>query len=92
MPNSKFDAQNAKDQGTDTKASDTKASDTKATDAQNTGKQTQTKKPSQAQQANRLIAESVIQITLVIETMHNRIDPLNWLAPSIQQSTQKSDA
>ena len=78
----KFDAQNAKDQGTDTKA----------TDAQNTGKQTQTKKPSQAQEANRLIAESVIQITLVIETMHNRIDPLNWLAPSIQQSTQKSDA
>ncbi len=86
MPNSKFDAQNAKDQGTDTKASDTKA-----TDAQNTGKQTQTKKPSQAQEANRLIAESVIQITLVIETMHNRIDPLNWLAPSIQQSTQKSN-
>ena len=86
MPNSKFDAQNAKDQGTDTKASDTKA-----TDAQNTGKQTQTKKPSQAQEANRLIAESVIQITLVIETMHNRINPLNWLTPSIKQSTQKSN-
>jgi len=86
LPNSKFDAQNAKYQGTDTKASDTKA-----TDAQNTGKQTQTKKPSQAQEANRLIAESIIQITLVIETMHNRINPLNWLTPSIKQSTQKSN-
>lgn len=67
---------------------DVQATDTKATDAQNTGKQTQTKKPSQAQEANRLIAESVIQITLVIETMHNRINPLNWLSPSTQESNQ----
>ncbi|NDW21702.1 esterase/lipase family protein [Alteromonas hispanica] len=69
---------------------DDQATDTKATDAQNAGKQTQTKKLSQAQEANRLIAEAVIQLTLAIETMHNRINPLNWLTPSIQQSTQKS--
>lgn len=85
MPNSKFDAQNAKAQGTDTKGTDTKS-----TGVSNTDKQTQTKKLSQAQEANRLIADAVIQLTLVIETMHNRINPLNWLAPSIQSSTQKS--
>ena len=67
---------------------DAQATDAKATDTQNPGKQTQTKKLSQAQEANRLIAESVIQITLVIETMHNRINPLNWLSPSTQKSNQ----
>lgn len=85
MPNSKFDAQNAKAQGTDTKGTDTKS-----TGVSNTDIQTQTKKLSQAQEANRLIADAVIQLTLVIETMHNRINPLNWLAPSTQSSTQKS--
>ncbi|WP_420935127.1 esterase/lipase family protein [Alteromonas sp. A081] len=75
---------------TDDQATDTKATDTKATDSQNAGKQTQTKKLSQAQEANRLIAEAVIQLTLAIETMHNRINPLNWLAPSTQSSTPKS--
>ena len=85
MPNSKFDAQNAKAQGTDTKGTDTKS-----TGVSNTDKQTQAKKLSQAQEANRLIADAVIQLTLVIDTMHNRINPLNWLAPSTQSSTQKS--
>ena len=86
MPNSQFDAQNAKAQGTNTKATNIKST------AQNTGKQTQTKKLSQAQEANRLIADAVIQLTLVIETMHNRINPLSWLAPSIQSpSIQKSN-
>lgn len=75
-------------QATDAKATDTKATDTQNTDAQNTGKQTQTKKPSQAQEANRLITDAVIQLTLVIETMHNRINPLNWLSPSTQESNQ----
>ncbi|MEQ3639503.1 MAG: hypothetical protein ABNH03_07045 [Alteromonas sp.] len=75
-------------QATDAKATDTKATDTQNTDAQNTGKQTQTKKLSQAQEANRLIADAVIQLTLIIETMHNRINPLNWLSPSTQESNQ----
>ena len=76
---------------TDAQATNTKAINTKGADAKNTGKQTQTKKPSQAQEANRLIADAVIQLTLVIETMHNRINPLNWLSPPIQQSTLKSN-
>ena len=70
---------------------DVQATDNKATGAQYTDKQTQAEKRSQAQEANRLITDAVIQLTLVIETMHNRINPLNWLAPSIQQSTQKSN-
>ena len=85
MPNSKTDVQ-----ATDAKATDTKGTYTKSTGVSNTDKQTQTKKLSQAQEANRLIADAVIQLTLVIETMHNRINPLNWLAPSTQSSTQKS--
>lgn len=83
MPNSKFDAQNAKAQGTDTKGTNAKS-----TGVSNTDKQTQTKKLSQAQEANRLIADAVIQLTLVIETMHSRINPLSWLSPSAQKSNQ----
>ena len=51
---------------TDAQATNTKAINTKGADAKNTGKQTQTKKPSQAQEANRLITKAVIQLTLVI--------------------------
>ena len=81
MPNSKFDAQ----------ATDTKDTDSLNAEPENSSEQAQTKKPSQAQEANRLITEAVIQLTLVIETMHSRINPLNWLSPSTQSSTQKSN-
>ena len=87
MSNPKTDVQ-----ATDAQAIDTKGTNTQSTGVPNTDKQTQTKKLSQAQEANRLIADAVIQLTLVIETMHNRINPLSWLAPSIQSpSIQKSN-
>jgi pimeloyl-ACP methyl ester carboxylesterase len=76
LPNSKFDAQ----------ATDTKDTDSLNAEPENSSEQAQTTKPSQAQEANRLIADAVIQLTLVIETMHNRINPLNWLSLSTQKS------
>ena len=59
MSNPKTDVQ-----ATDAQAIDTKGTNTQSTGVPNTDKQTQTKKLSQAQDANRLIADAVIQLTL----------------------------